>query len=421
MQTYAEVVSYAIPFFVILLMIEYAFSRKMHRSVMQSFDAVSSLSSGVTNSIKDVLGLVIVIVSYTWLEDHLSIFHIENTFLVYFLAFIGIDFVGYWSHRFEHEINIFWNRHIIHHSSEEYNLACALRQNISVVFSIFFFLYIPMALLGVPADVVAVVAPLHLFAQFWYHTRLIDKMGFLEYIIVTPSHHRVHHAINPEYIDKNYAQILIIWDKLFGTFQEELVDVPPVYGVKKPVRTWNPIWINFQHLYQLAKDAFYTEKLVDKLRIWIMPTGWRPQDRLIADPISYDEDPFAQIKYETPASLKFHIWVWLQLVVHIALMLYLFLNIEDIGATYSLLYGVFLVAGVGAYTSLMDRSAWTYFFISIQILLAVFFVITLGGWFGLSVSITSLVAIYLAISLLMTIYFMKSEHLEFSQEGLVVG
>lgn len=421
MQTYAEVVSYAIPFFVILLMIEYAFSRKMHRSVMQSFDAVSSLSSGVTNSIKDVLGLVIVIVSYTWLEDHLSIFHIENTFLVYFLAFIGIDFVGYWSHRFEHEINIFWNRHIIHHSSEEYNLACALRQNISVVFSIFFFLYIPMALLGVPADVVAVVAPLHLFAQFWYHTRLIDKMGFLEYIIVTPSHHRVHHAINPEYIDKNYAQILIIWDKLFGTFQEELVDVPPVYGVKKPVRTWNPIWINFQHLYQLAKDAFYTEKLVDKLRIWIMPTGWRPQDRLIADPISYDEDPFAQIKYETPASLKFHIWVWLQLVVHIALMLYLFLNIEDIGATYSLLYGVFLVAGVGAYTSLMDRSAWTYFFISIQIVLAVFFVITLGGWFGLSVSITSLVAIYLAISLLMTIYFMKSEHLEFSQEGLVVG
>ena len=141
-----------------------------------------------------------------------------------------------------------------------------------------FFFLVPAALLGVPHKIIIVLAPLHLFGQFWYHTRHIGKLGWLEYIFVTPSQHRVHHAINPEYVDKNLSAIFCIWDRMFGTFQEELDDVPCVYGTLKPVRTWNPFIINFHHAWNLAKDAWRTEKWSDKIRLWLMPTGWRPED-----------------------------------------------------------------------------------------------------------------------------------------------
>ena len=153
---------------------------------VNNMDMVSSLSSGITNATKDVLGLSLVILSYGWFENRLALTHIAGGFLTYLVAFLVLDFAGYWSHRIAHEYNIFWNAHIIHHSSEEFNLACALRQSISSIFKIFAFFLIPAALLGVPEKVIAIVAPLHLFAQFWYHTRHIGKLGWLEKIIVTP-------------------------------------------------------------------------------------------------------------------------------------------------------------------------------------------------------------------------------------------
>jgi len=264
MEDYALVLTYAIPFFTILIIIEAIVGHVKGMKINRSMDTISSLSSGMTNTLKELMGLTFIIISYDWMVKHFALFEIESTLTLFVLAFIGHDFMGYWSHRFNHVVNIFWNRHIIHHSSEEFNLSCALRQSISAFIGIYFFLYIPMAIIGIPTIIVATVAPVHLFAQFWYHTRLIDKMGFLEYIIVTPSHHRVHHAINDEYLDKNFSEIFIIWDKLFGTFQEELPDVPPVYGVKKPVETWNPILINWLHFWILLKDAWRTEKLWDK-------------------------------------------------------------------------------------------------------------------------------------------------------------
>ncbi|TMP65570.1 sterol desaturase, partial [Pseudoalteromonas ruthenica] len=132
-----------------------------------------------------------------------AIFSIQSSIAVFIIAFFALDLTGYLVHRIDHEINFFWNSHIIHHSSEDFNLACALRQSISTIVKVFTIFLLPAALLGVPTNVIAIVAPLHLFAQFWYHTQHIDKMGWLEKIIVTPSHHRVHHALNPEYLDKN--------------------------------------------------------------------------------------------------------------------------------------------------------------------------------------------------------------------------
>lgn len=409
MQEYARILNYAIPFFLILIALEYGVSMLMHKQVNRLFDTISSLSSGITNVIKDVLGLSIVIISYGWLVDHLAIYHIQSTILTYVLAFIGIDFAGYWIHRWSHEINVFWNRHIIHHSSEEFNLSCALRQSVSEIFALFTFTYIPMAILGIPAQVVAVVAPIQLFAQFWYHTRLIHKMGWLEYILVTPSHHRVHHAINPEYMDKNYSQIFIIWDKLFGTFQPEKEEIPAVYGVTRAVHTWNPWIINYQHLWLLISDAWRTKSWLDKLKIWVMPTGWRPADVSTAFPVPYTKEIYLRNKYDTIASPLFKAWAVGQLLITLLLMMFLFNNIGTIPFSSVLLYGLFLFVNIFAYTSLMDGNLIGFVAEVFKFALGIIILyINDYQWFNIDNSIpfgTMIVLGYLVLSLTSSVYF----------------
>ncbi len=409
MQAYAQILNYAIPFFLVLIAIEYGASCFMHFKVNRLFDTISSLSSGITNVIKDVLGLSIVIISYGWLVSHLAIFHIESTILTYIIAFIGIDFAGYWVHRWSHEINVFWNRHVIHHSSEEYNLSCALRQSVSEIFALFTFTYIPMALLGVPVAVIALVAPIHLFAQFWYHTRLIGQMGWLEYIIVTPSHHRVHHAINPTYMDKNYSQIFIIWDKIFGTFQQELPDEPAVYGITRAAKTWNPWIINYQHLWLLFKDSWRTSSIKDKIRIWFMPTGWRPNDVAQKYPVPYTTDIYHRAKYDTTSSSLFKIWSASQLAITLLFMMFLFNHIGEIPFQQVLLYGVFLFITIFAYTSLMDGSLFGIIGEIAKITLGIYLLsINENTWFGIDEYIqygSLMIVIYMLVSLLGSLYF----------------
>ncbi|MEZ5023033.1 MAG: sterol desaturase family protein [Chitinophagales bacterium] len=222
---------------------------------------------------------------------------------------------------------------------------------------VYFFIF-PLALIGVPTEVLALVAPIHLFAQFWYHTRYINRMGVLEKVIVTPSHHRVHHAINPIYIDKNYGQIFIIWDRMFGTFQPELDEEPAVYGVKKPSNTWNPFLINFQHLWLLIKDAWHAKSYKDKFRIWFMPTGWRPKDVAEKYPIEIIEDVHSQVKYDTNASVGLTIWSYFQLTFHLGLMLYLFNNLSVIGKPDIFIFGAFIFFSIFSYTTMMDKKSY---------------------------------------------------------------
>lgn len=381
MESYAEVLNYAIPFFILLLLIEAGIAWWRGEKVIRSVDTLSSLSSGLTNVIKDVLGLTLVIVSYEWVEQRIGIVDIQATWLVYVIAFIGIDFAGYWVHRLSHHVNYFWNTHIIHHSSEEFNLGCALRQSISNIFAITVFFLLPIAILGVPGEVVAIIAPLHLFAQYWYHTRLIGKMGVLEHVIVTPSHHRVHHAINKEYLDKNLSQIFIVWDKLFGTFQEELEEVPPVYGVTRPVRTWNPFLINFMHLWTLIQDAWRTRSIRDKLRIWFMPTGWRPADVKDKYPLESIVDPYTYKKFDTHLSPALQVWSWMQFAVTFLLMMYLFNYIGDIDWPGVLIYGGFLFLSIFSFTTLMDKRPWALWTEIITALVGLAIIYIQGDWF----------------------------------------
>ena len=330
--------------------------------------------------------------------DHLALFTIEATWITYVLAFITIDFQGYWSHRWNHHINIFWNRHIIHHSSEYFNLACALRQSISSIFSLFTFLLLPAAIIGIPQSVIAILAPLHLFAQFWYHTTYIDKMGFLEKIIVTPSHHRVHHSINLEYLDKNLSQIFIIWDKLFGTFQEELPHIPPVYGITRPARTWNPIRINYQHLWLLTQDAWHARNWLDKIRIWFMPTGWRPEDVAQTYPVKKIDDPYHFERFHTPASTGLKVFIFVQMFFSQFFIFYLLGHIADIGVPGIFLYGGFIGLSVYALTDLMDRHRSALIFEVLKNFLGLAILYRQQDWFQASGSIPG-------IQLILTIYF----------------
>ena len=383
METYGKILIIAMPLFLLLVLFEKWYGWRKGNDTVRTMDMISSLSSGVTNSTKDVLGLSIAIISYSWMVEHLTIYKVQSSWLLYVIAFLALDFAGYWVHRLAHTVNFFWNNHIVHHSSEEFNLACALRQSISVYFRIYAFLLIPAALFGVPQQVIAVVAPLHLFAQFWYHTQHINKMGWLEYIIVTPAHHRVHHAINPEYLDKNYGQIFIFWDRLFGTFQEESPAIPAVYGVTRPVRTWNPIKINFMHLWLLMQDAWHTKSWKDKLRVWLMPLGWRPADVVEKYPVYKIEDVYHFEKYDTPAPKGMIVYLWIQLFCLLLIVSYLFGNVASIGLTNMMYYGLFIFAQVYALTEFMDRNPRALIYEVVKNMICVGGILYYGGWFGL--------------------------------------
>jgi sterol desaturase/sphingolipid hydroxylase (fatty acid hydroxylase superfamily) len=397
-----------IPVFVFLIIIEEIASKYIGGAVNRATDVISSLGSGITNITKDGMKFSIVLVSYSFFLEHLELYKLEPLWASVLLAILVQDFSGYWLHRLNHRVNIFWNRHVIHHSSEEFNLACALRQSISETVHFGAILMIPAAIFGVPAKIFGFLAPIHLFMQFWYHTKLINKMGLLEKIIITPSHHRVHHAINPEYIDKNYGQILIIWDKLFGTFQPELSSVKPVFGILRPVRTWNPVIINYKHLWQLIQDAYHAKNLWDKLRIWFMPTGWRPDDVNSNFPIKSTNGLHQQKKYETATSYPFILWSFIQLSISSLLMFHFFSIIHLQSQLFNYGYGLLIIFHVFSFTSALDRKKYSVVteFIKMFLILGLFFK-QKYMWFGLDAVYGNIIVVYSIISLFVTLHFYR--------------
>jgi len=411
MEAYGKILLIAMPAFLFLVLFEKWYGWKKGMDTVRNMDMISSLGSGVTNVTKDVLGLYIAIITYPFLVENLAITHVSSSILLYIIAFFVLDFAGYWVHRIQHVTNFFWNGHLVHHSSEEFNLACALRQSISSIVRIFIVFLLPAALLGVPRQVIEIVAPLHLFAQFWYHTRHINRMGFLEKIIVTPSHHRVHHAINPEYMDKNFGQIFIFWDKWFGTFQKELANVPPVYGITRPVRTWNPIKINFQHVWLLIKDAWLTKNWKDKFTLWFRPTGYRPADVAEKYPVYKITDVYNFEKYDPRTSPPLNAWCWFQVILILLFVSYLFGNIaviNQLDSNYIFWYGGFIFLSVYALTDLMDRNSSAIAWEMVRACLGIFFIYAQGDWFGASAWLQGIqigVTTYLIISVLITSWF----------------
>ncbi len=210
----------------------------------------------------------------------------------------------------------------------------------------------------------------------------INRIGFLEKILVTPSHHRVHHAINKEYIDKNYSQIFIFWDKLFGSFQEELPDVKPVYGITRPMRTCNPIKINFQHMWLMLEDAWHAKNFKDKLRIWFMPTEWKPADVVAKYPLYKIENAYSFEKYNTKSTSILNVLLWIQMGILLLLISYLFGNIAKIGNLGMFLYGGFIFMHVYAYSELMDGNKYAIVWQVATSLIGIESIFNLGDWYG---------------------------------------
>ncbi|MBP3999429.1 sterol desaturase family protein [Pseudomonas koreensis] len=348
---------YAVPFFFVLIAAELIADRWRGVSNYRLADAVNSISTGVLSTTTGLLTKGVGLVTYAFALEHLALVRLPaDSVWVWVFAFVFYDFCYYWLHRMGHERNILWAAHSVHHQSEDYNLSTALRQT-STGFLLSWIFYLPMAVLGVPLLVFVSVAALNLLYQFWVHTRHIPKLGWFEWCFVTPSNHRAHHAQNALYMDRNYGGVFIIWDRLFGSFQEEDDNEPVIFGVTTPLGSWNPLWANLQFYAQLWDDARRAERTWDKIRIWFMRTGWRPAD--VAAKYPMNKPDLSQFrKFEVPLDSRQQWYVGLQFGVYVALGSYL-MNLEHSLPTGALVLGWGAVAfGLFVLGAALENRPW---------------------------------------------------------------
>jgi sterol desaturase/sphingolipid hydroxylase (fatty acid hydroxylase superfamily) len=279
-----DLVVYAIPFFILAMLAELAYGIAVGRNTYRLNDSASSLFLGVLSQARRFVTLGAGAYVYHLVTEYFSLpLMATDSWFTWVFAMVLYDFCYYWLHRLGHERTILWAAHVAHHQSEDYNLTTALRQT-STGFLLGWIFYIPMYVFGVPAEVVLTVGSINLIYQFWVHTEHVPKLGWYEWLFVTPSNHRVHHAQNDIYLDRNYGGLFIIWDRLFGTFQEELDAEPVVFGIRGPLHSWNPVKA-LTHIYvDMARDSWQAERWSDKLRVWVARTGWRPEDVAAREP-----------------------------------------------------------------------------------------------------------------------------------------
>lgn len=301
----------SIPIFLLLIGIELVIERISHRKLYRLPDAIANFSCGITSQLSGLFMRILGIGIYEILYSSFAFFTLEKTWLYWLGLFLLTDLAYYWAHRMSHEVNLFWGGHVVHHQSEEFNLSVALRQSsFQTVWTFAFSL--PIAFLGFDTLDFALISALNTLYQFWIHTELVKKMGWFEYIFNTPSHHRVHHGRNPKYIDKNHAGSLIIWDKMFGTFQAE--EERPVYGITKPINSWNAVWANFSHYSDMMREMKMIPSWGDRIRYMFKKPGWLP-----ASMGGYRSAPAVDLntyqKYDTPHPVKLAYYVLFQYAI----------------------------------------------------------------------------------------------------------
>ncbi|WP_299367333.1 sterol desaturase family protein [Winogradskyella sp.] len=279
MPNFPNIILYAIPFFILAMALELYVTTRAQLKHVKGYevkDAFASIAMGLGNVFLGFASKAIVLLVFFWIYDNYRLFEIPIVWWSFVLLFFADDFSYYWFHRISHECRLFWASHVVHHSSQHYNLSTALRQTWSGGFYTFiFWLWLP--LLGFHPAMIMLQMSISLLYQFWIHTEAIDKMPrWFEAIFNTPSHHRVHHGSNPIYLDRNHAGILIIWDRLFGTFQPELKEEKVTYGLVKNIKTFNPIKIAFIEWIYMFRDALSGRKtLKDRFLYLIKPPGWK--------------------------------------------------------------------------------------------------------------------------------------------------
>lgn len=400
-----SIILYAIPGFFLLIAIELIAEKLRKTNYYRINDAITSLSIGVLSRVCGVLKALVPLTIYAVLHEHFNIVALEINVWTWLAIFIAYDFFYYWNHRFGHEVSLFWAAHVVHHSSEDYNLTTALRQTSGSFFNFIFF--VPLAFLGVDPITLVSVASVNLVYQFWVHTQHIPKLGWLEWVFITPSNHRVHHAQNQIYLDKNYGGVFIIWDRIFGTFQEELEDEKPIYGVRKALKSWNPLYANIQVYKQLVKDSFYTASWLDKLRVWFGKTGWRPDD--VSQRFPMDRVDLSKFEaYDTKLSPLQKCYAIIQYAFNAGLALYLLLNLSQLSIGTQVTLAAFVIFSSVSLALYMENQKFAHWLEGFKIL-ACLIVIAVANSYYLQLGLLIFVLVSLAILLRDTSLFASKE------------
>ncbi len=308
-----EYIVLSIPLFFLLMAVELGWSAWTGRKVYRFNDFVANLGCGIGSQVVGAFTKSILFAGYLAAYDHLRLITIPTSPVTWVAAFLLVDMMYYWFHRLSHEVNFMWAAHIVHHQSEEYNLSVALRQSWWQGFFSWWF-YLPMAVLGIHPLVIVTVAAFNTLYQFWIHTKAIGTLGPLEAVFNTPSHHRVHHGSDPKYLDRNHAGTLIIWDRLFGTFQRE--EEEPTYGITTPLNGWDPVRANFHYWGDLFAMARATRRWLDKVLVFVKPPGWRPQD--LGGPVvphAWDHDHYRKFNTQVPMAMRTYVAIQFALLL----------------------------------------------------------------------------------------------------------
>ena len=325
-----NLIALSIPVFFALIGVEMLVARLQGEKLYRYNDAINDLNCGILQQVLGVFIKAIFFGGYVFLYESWHLLDLAaGSAAVWVTCFLGVDFFYYWFHRVSHEWSLPWGAHVVHHQSEEFNLAVALRQGaFQPLFSWVF--YLPLAVLGFPPLVFLTCSSLNTLYQFWIHTRTIGRLGPIEWIFNTPSHHRVHHGSDEKYLDKNYAGTLIIWDRLFGTFQVE--EEEPTYGIIKPLRSWNPLWANVHFYVDLLEKGRGAPSLARKLEPWFAPPGFEPDWKAPPEPDYPPPEARGEAdKYDATAPSSLKGYVLIQFIGAVALTVLLLFQ----GATLS--------------------------------------------------------------------------------------
>lgn len=347
-------IALAIPAFFLLIFVEMAVARQMRIQAYRLNDAITDLGCGIGQQVVGIFGKAVILGVYTVVFVNASLFEFaEGSWWPWVIAFFGVDIMYYWWHRASHEVAFMWAVHAVHHQSEDYNLAVALRQAwFSGISSLPF--YLPLAFVGVPPHVFATVGAFSTLYQFWIHTETVGKLGPVELVLNTASHHRVHHGRNPRYLDRNYAATLIVWDRLFGSFQEE--DERPLYGVIKPYASWNPVWANFDVWLELWNKARATPRWIDRLKVWFVSPGWTPPG--VEAPPAHDVATEPRIRYRTETPLAVSIYVLAQFPIAALALVALMMESGRLGIWWSLAVAALILVAQVVWGGLFEGKPW---------------------------------------------------------------
>ena len=339
------IITLAVPAFFILIFIELIYGLVSGKSNYRLNDTFTSISLGLISRYIPLLGLGIQGAAFAYVAQYynLKLFS-PSSLWVWILAFFLYDFCYYWMHRLHHEVKVLWATHVVHHHGEEFNLSTALRQT-STGFLWKWIFYLPIFIVGIPPEVFVTVAGVNLVYQFWVHTEHIPKLGWYEYVFVSPSNHRIHHAQNKHYVDANYGGVFIFWDRIFGTYKEEMEELKPIYGTAKPLRSWNPFKANLDIFREMLLDSSRTKSFKDKIGVWFSRPNWRPEDVKIKYPIiKNDLENFEPYNPEVSSQVKIYGWIQLLFLLVISAVI-----TSTVGAqTYleTSLFALILVASV---------------------------------------------------------------------------